>query len=157
MNFTSEIIEVLDYTDFLTSQIAKSTISKAYHESKRNLEADVEAQKLISEFVDWKEKYEEVQRFGKYHPNFKEYSKKMREVKRTLDLNESVAQFKKAEKELQVLLNEISKIIGQAVSPFIKVPSSNPFFDSMSHGSGCGGGGSCSCSTKKAKQKKAIS
>jgi len=94
-----------------------------------------------------KELYADVQRFGRYHPDYKEIMIKTRERKREMDLDENVANFRRAETELQTLLDEISLIIGRSVSEHIKVPTGNPFFDSGSScGGGCGSGGACGCS-----------
>ena len=94
-----------------------------------------------------KEQYEDVQRFGKYHPDYKTITRQVRDVKREVDLHATIAAFKKAENELQKLLDEISVILGQAVSEHVKVPTGNPFFDTGSScGGGCGSGGSCGCS-----------
>ena len=59
----------------------------------------------------------------------------------------NVAAFRKAENALQDILDQISVIVGKSVSPHIKVPTGNPFFDAGSSCSGgCGSGGGCSCS-----------
>jgi cell fate (sporulation/competence/biofilm development) regulator YlbF (YheA/YmcA/DUF963 family) len=92
-----------------------------------------------------KDSYEEVQRFGKYHPDYDKVSTEIRQVKREIDLLPSISAFKKAEKELEALLNEISEVIARTVSDTIKVPTGNPFFDNMSCSGGCGSGGGCSC------------
>ena len=55
-----------------------------------------------------------------------------------MDLDENVAEFRKAENDLQGLLDEVSIIIGHSVSEQIKVPTGNPFFGSHSSGGGCG-------------------
>ena len=47
---------------------------------------------------------------------------------------------------LQEVLDEISFIVAQAVSPHIKTPGGNPFFESGCSSGGCGSGGSCGCS-----------
>lgn len=94
-----------------------------------------------------KEHYEDVQRFGKYHPDYHTIMKKIREQKRALDLDDRIAALKLAENDVQDLLDEVSLIIGRSVSEAVKVPVSNPFFNSGSScGAGCGTGGSCSCS-----------
>ncbi|SIB71434.1 Protein of uncharacterised function (DUF964) [Mycobacteroides abscessus subsp. abscessus] len=86
-----------------------------------------------------------MQRFGRYHPDYKTVMMSIREVKREMDMDIHLAEFKKAETDLQSLLDEVSLIIGKSVSESVKVPTGNPFFDS-SCGGGCGSGGSCSCS-----------
>ena len=100
-----------------------------------------------NEFNKIKEHYEDVQRFGKYHPDYQIIMKKIREQKRAIDLNEKVAKLKIAENDFQDLLDQVSLIVGKSVSEAVKVPVSNPFFSTDSScGSSCGTGGGCSCS-----------
>ncbi len=140
-------IELLDESDALANMVLHSDVAEHYRECLNRLNKDTEAQKLIAEFGKMKEQYEDVQRFGKYHPDYKSITKQMRDIKRSVDLQHTIAAFKKAENELQKLLDEISVIIGQSVSEHIKVPTGNPFFDTGSRcGRGCGAGGSCGCS-----------
>ena len=54
----------------------------------------MELQTLIQQFTAMKERYEEVQRFGKYHPDYTTVSMKMRELKRSVDLHDKVALLK---------------------------------------------------------------
>ncbi|AQX53935.1 YlbF family regulator [Priestia flexa] len=144
---TMRTIELLDESDALANMVLHSDVAEHYRECLNRLNKDTEAQKLIAEFGKMKEQYEDVQRFGKYHPDYKSITKQMRDIKRSVDLQHTIAAFKKAENELQKLLDEISVIIGQSVSEHIKVPTGNPFFDTGSScGGGCGAGGSCGCS-----------
>ncbi|RBW70233.1 YlbF family regulator [Bacillus taeanensis] len=142
---TLDTINVLEHAEKLGKYISQSDIAHYYQECKNKLQQDKEIQTRIQEFQKLKEHYEEVQRFGKYHPNYSEVSTKVRVLKRELDLNETIANFKKAEKELEMLLNEISGIVAHSVSSSIKVPTGNPFFDNRSCSGGCGSGGSCGC------------
>lgn len=142
---TSDLLQVIENSELLGTYITQSEIAINYKRSRKELDEDVDAQLLIAQFIQMKEKYEEVQRFGKYHPDFGTVSKDMRELKRKLDLHESIANFKKAETELEQLLNEVSRIIADAVSPHIKVPTGNPFFDNQSCQGGCSTGGPCGC------------
>ena len=142
---TMDWIEVIDLSEQLGKYIARSEIAEKYKQSKIRLTNDKTAQRLITRFVKMKEQYEEVQRFGKYHPEFKEITTKTRELKRALDLNDAVADFKHSENELENLLNEVSTIIAGSVSAAIKVPTGNPFFDSRGCQGGCGSGGPCGC------------
>jgi cell fate (sporulation/competence/biofilm development) regulator YlbF (YheA/YmcA/DUF963 family) len=144
---TLERIELLEKADQLAKMILESDIAQQYQISLYKLQNNKETQRKINRFVSLKELYEEVQRFGKYHPEYKRVMSQIREVKREMDLDPNVANFKVAENELQYLLDEVSMVVAGAVSEHIKVPTSNPFFETnSSHGSGCGGGGSCSCS-----------
>lgn len=142
---TVEGAALLDEADGLGKMVMESDTAEHYRACKHKLQQDEVAQALIRRFMGMKEKYEEVQRFGKYHPDFDRVTGEVREVKRQLDLNESIAAFKEAEEDLQALLNELSQIIAYAVSPQIKVPTGNPFFDNMRCGGGCGAGGKCNC------------
>jgi cell fate (sporulation/competence/biofilm development) regulator YlbF (YheA/YmcA/DUF963 family) len=143
---TSERVELLEYAEQLAEMVLESDIVEQYQICLYKMQNNKETQEKISRFVNLKELYEEVQRFGKYHPDYKRVMSQIREYKRDMDLDPQVAEFKLAENDLQGLLDEISMLVGGAVSPHVKVPTGNPFFQTSSHGSGCGGGGSCSCS-----------
>ncbi|WLR52214.1 YlbF family regulator [Bacillus tianshenii] len=139
---TSERIEVLERSEQLAQKIIESDVYEQYIECKERLAQDKHAQALINKFLKEKDLYEDVQRFGRYHPDYYKITKSVREAKRAVDMHESVAVFKKAERQLQDLLDEVSTIIGQSVSQYIKVPGGDPFFQS---GCGCGSGGACGC------------
>ncbi|MBO8176402.1 MAG: YlbF family regulator [Bacillus sp. (in: Bacteria)] len=145
---TMEQIEIINFAEQLANMIIQSETAEQYRRCYHKLYTDEQTKRKIQAFVQLKERYEEVQRFGKYHPDYKEVTRKIREVKREMDLDENVANFKRAENDMQQLLDEISRLIGHAVSPQIKVPTGNPFFDSLSScGGGCGSGGACGCSS----------
>jgi cell fate (sporulation/competence/biofilm development) regulator YlbF (YheA/YmcA/DUF963 family) len=144
---TMESVTILQSADSLAQMVLQSEAGESYLLSLYKMQNDREAQQKIRNFASLKDLYEEVQRFGKYHPEYKRVNLEIRKVKREMDLHPAIAEFKKAETEIQSILDEISMRIGHAVSPQIKVPSGNPFFDSSSScGGGCGSGGSCSCS-----------
>jgi cell fate (sporulation/competence/biofilm development) regulator YlbF (YheA/YmcA/DUF963 family) len=129
----------------LAEMVSNSSVAEDYRNTKHILGQDKQAQEMIVRFSEMKDKYEEVQRFGKYHPDFHTVSSQVRTLKRELDFNETIARFKKAEKELEKLLIECSRILAHSVSMQIKVPTGNPFFDESSCSGGCGTGGSCGC------------
>ena len=141
---TIERIALLEYAEDLAKMVLESDIAEQYQICLYKMKNNKETQRKISQFVSLKDLYEEVQRFGKYHPDYKKVMMQIREYKREMDLDPLVAEFKLAENDLQSLLDHISMLIGNAVSKQIKVPTGNPFFDN-GHGSGCGSGGSCGC------------
>ncbi|MDA1475665.1 YlbF family regulator [Bacillus changyiensis] len=146
MYATIESVRLQNEAYELANMILQSEAAEYYRQSRKRLQEDKEAERIIASFTKIKQQYEDVQRFGKYHPDHKEISKKMRDIKRQLDLHETVAEFRKAETDLQTILDEVSVEIGQAVSKHIKVPTGNPYFDHLSScSSGCGSGGSCGC------------
>ncbi|MFO1445782.1 YlbF family regulator [Bacillus sp. Bva_UNVM-123] len=144
---TIEGIEILDQADNIAAMIINSEEAEQYRQCLYRLKTNKETQEKINKFIKMKEIYDEVQRFGKYHPEYKTAMKSIRELKRIMDLDFHVAEFRRAENSLQSLLDEVSVIIGRSVSDQIKVPTGNPFFDSSSScGGGCGTGGGCGCS-----------
>lgn len=143
---TLERIELLEHAEQLAKMVLESDIAEQYQICLYKLQNNKETQRKINRFVSLKELYDEVQRFGKYHPDYKKVMTQIRETKREMDMDPLVAEFKLAENDLQDLLDAISIIVGGAVSEHIKVPTGNQFFETnTSHASGCGGGGSCSC------------
>src|SRR5690606_5237934 len=105
-----------------------------------------ELREEIAAFNRMKDLYEEVQRFGRYHPDYQTVMKEIRLKKRALDINELVADLRLAENDVQQLLDEIGVLIGQSVSEAVKVPTGDGIFAGSACGGGCGSGGSCSCS-----------
>ncbi|ARK31123.1 hypothetical protein BkAM31D_15410 [Halalkalibacter krulwichiae] len=143
---TISAFELVEHANGLGQAVLQSETYLTYKEAKKELQGDDLAQARIQNFNSMKEQYEEVQRFGKYHPDYDKVSSQIRQVKREVDLTPSVIAFKKAERELESLLNEISQLIARSVSETIKVPTGNPFFDNMSCSGGCSSGGGCGCS-----------
>lgn len=142
---TLEYVDILDQTDQLTEMILESEVMKEYQRTYKTLQNDEEAQLLIKKFNDIKEHYEDVQRFGRYHPDYNEIMKNVRSSKRKMDMNQSVARFKVAERQLQRFLDEISEYIANSVSEHIIVPKDGIALDSGCSTGGCGSGGSCGC------------
>ncbi|MET3698112.1 cell fate (sporulation/competence/biofilm development) regulator YlbF (YheA/YmcA/DUF963 family) [Bacillus oleivorans] len=144
---TLEKVLVVEQAEQLAEMILQSDLAEEYRSAYNKLKNHPVTQAKIKRFTELKERYEEVQRFGKYHPDYKWVMKEVREAKRDMDLDDRVAEFRRAELSLQTMLDEVSVMIGQSVSKHIKVPTGNPFFESGSScGGGCGSGGSCSCS-----------
>lgn len=144
---TTERVEILETAEKIALMIIHSVEAEHYRQCLYKLRNNKDTQKKINEFVKMKEHFEDVQRFGKYHPDYKTVMTSIRELKREMDMDVHVAEFRKAENDLQAILDEVSVMIGRSVSENIKVPTGNPFFDSLSScGGGCGSGGSCGCS-----------
>lgn len=144
---TLEYVDVLDRAEELGEMILQSDVMEAYKESRKVLKENKESQQLIKAFTDVKTHYEDVQRFGRYHPDYNEIMKNVRSVKRAMDMNENVALFKVAERNLQKLLDDISEYIATSVSADIKAPKDGALLSDggCASGGGCGTGGGCSC------------
>lgn len=146
MIVTLEYIEILDKTDYLAEMVVKSDVMAHYKHAKKELDNNDEAQNLIKRFINIKDHYDDVQRFGRYHPDYNEIMKNVRSEKRKMDMNGYVAAFKVAERELQRFLDEISEYIAKSVSDNIKVPKDGlALTDGGCASGGCGTGGSCGC------------
>jgi cell fate (sporulation/competence/biofilm development) regulator YlbF (YheA/YmcA/DUF963 family) len=148
MLINSDWVFILDATDELNAMILSSKQAEELRNARVAVYSNEQLTSQIREFNKMKEHYEDVQRFGKYHPDYHTIMKKIREMKRAIDLDETIATLKIAENDFQDLLDEVSLIIGKSVSEAVKVPVSNPFFATAGSacGTGCGTGGGCSCS-----------
>ncbi|MHA6258594.1 YlbF family regulator [Sporosarcina sp. CAU 1771] len=146
MLMTEEWLTIIDNSEELAEVMLSSEIVVAYREAYNEVYSDTELVKEIQSFTDMKERYEEVQRFGRYHPDYNIVMKSIRVQKRELDMNEQVAALRIAENDVQQLFDDVSSIIAKSVSDAVKVPLGNAFFTSSSCSGGCGSGGSCSCS-----------
>lgn len=141
---TLEHVHLIEVAESLSKVILNSEIVMEYKEAHENLYSNKHAVQLIDAFNKEKEKYEEVERFGRYHPDYNAVMSSVRAAKREMDLNELVAQFKKKERNLQSLLDEISLLIAESVSSTIMVPNADQNLSACSTG-GCSTGGACGC------------
>lgn len=143
---TLEYVDVLDRSEELGKMILQSEVMKAYYDSRTALNDNKESQRLIKAFIDIKVHYEDVQRFGSYHPDYNEIMKNVRMIKREMDMNDQVAKFKVAERNLQRLLDDVCEYIASHVSVQIKAPKDGAALtDGGCSSGGCGSGGTCSC------------
>ncbi len=142
---TMEIVDILDQSESIGKMVMDSEVMQNYQQAKQELGSDADAQRLIQDFTSMKDQYEDVQRFGRYHPDYSNIMKRVRGVKREMDMHEKVARFKKAEREVQKLLDEISQSVAFSVSEQIKVPRNGMVFTDS--GCGCGSGGGCGCAS----------
>ncbi|MDQ0159207.1 YlbF family regulator [Alkalibacillus salilacus] len=140
-----EVIEVLEQAEKLGDMIKQSEDYEIYQQHKQQLYDDPEAQRLMNNFQQMKDDYEDVQRFGRYHPDYTKIMKEIREVKRDLDMHDTVAEFKQKETQLQSFLDDVSEIVAGAVSPNIKAPRDGVALKDTGDGCGCGSGGECGC------------
>lgn len=147
MLITDEWIAIIDQAEELSHMLLSSTVVENYRMAHRAVYGNEQVAKEIREFAKLKERYEEVQRFGRYHPDYHIVMKDIRIRKRELDINEQIAALKLAENDVQALLDEVGEIIARSVSEAVKVVSGNGFLGETGCSSGgCSSGGSCSCS-----------
>ena len=136
--------EIMDSLDSLNDMVMNTEEYKNYFKYKGLLDTDDEVRNMIKHFARLKEDFIDVERFGKYHPDFSSKRREINQYKKMLDMHPIIMEYRRAEFQLQSLLDEILFIVGQSVSPHANIVSSNPFFSNSSN-SGCATGGSCSC------------
>ena len=62
--------EIMDMLDSLNDMVTDTEEYNNYCYYKKLLDTDREVSQMIKKFVALKEDFEEVKRFGKYHPDF---------------------------------------------------------------------------------------
>jgi cell fate (sporulation/competence/biofilm development) regulator YlbF (YheA/YmcA/DUF963 family) len=139
------MIKIQELSEELARDMILSDLGQAFLKHKLEMENDPLAQEKIINFLQEKEKFEEINKYGKYHPDYKETSKKVRVLKREMDMHPTIAAFKLVETEFESMLEEVSRIIGHSVSDKILIPSSNPL-NSSGHKKGCSHNHGCGCS-----------
>lgn len=72
---TMESLALLDLSDELSALILESDEAKRYCAKRKALQ-NSETQARIHAFTKIKEAFEEVERFGRYHPDYKEVTRK---------------------------------------------------------------------------------
>ncbi|WP_240628364.1 YlbF family regulator [Macrococcoides goetzii] len=138
MIYDIDFIEVMDLADELNQMILQSESYQAYKKAFLDLSINEEVQQLKNELIRIKERYDEVNRFGRYHPDYQRVMLETRKKKKEYDMHPEVAQVKLLETQLQTLLDEVLIIIASSVSAEVKVEKGNPFFESHTCSSGCG-------------------
>ncbi len=123
----------------LGDMINRSADTADYEYWKAEVERSDEVKQLVKKFGKAKEKFEDCQRFGRFHPDYHAAKDEITAIQRELDEHTCVQRFKQAEQAVDELLHEVSSLIARAVSEDIKVPANE------SSGGGCGSGGSCGC------------
>lgn len=92
-------------------------------ELKKIMENDPLIVNLINDFNKSKIKFEEVSKYGKHHPDLKKVQLELASIKTDVFTNEIIAEYKKLERNMQKILDDISRKIAQSVSPKIKYPN----------------------------------
>ena len=115
--------EILDLTYELVDEIKATKDYQRLLELKGFLDKDEAIIELIHAFNKIKAKYEEVNKYGKYHPDLKKVGKELSEIKEKVFENEIIKEYKDLEKKIQKQLDEISRKIATSVSSKIKHPN----------------------------------
>lgn len=141
---TEETLTALDEIEALSDKILESRLYQEYREAEQALADNDEAHLLYQAFLKSKDKYDEIMRFGKYHPDYQSVMLDTRKRKRAYEMLPVVMDHKQKEVALQELIDQVIVKIAYAVSENVKIEAGNPFF--QKDAGGCATGGSCSCS-----------
>lgn len=142
--YTEETMSILDDIDALSDMIVQSHLYHDYSEAQERLNKDDEAHLMYQAFLKSKMKYDEVMRFGKYHPDYQHVMMDTRRRKRAYEMLPVVMDYKSKEVALQNLIDEVVSKIAFSVSENVKIEAGNPFFKTDHNG--CATGGTCNCS-----------
>lgn len=138
---------LLDKADELGSALLRSAEVAQYLFWKERAAQDEAAKAIIRKMAKVKERFEECERFGHFHPDYHAALDQVKAVEAEMAGVESIREFKKAEEALDKLLYDVSEVIAHAVSDSVKVPSNDPLPKSGSGSCSTGGcsGGCSSC------------
>ncbi len=136
---TLDMSEILLDAYHLADQINESEEVKNYLTLKKRMREDPEAQKMIREFQQIKESFEEAKRFGIFHPNYHEVKDRAENYQKKMRSHPVIGAFLDAERKLDLLLYEVSSLIARSVSESIKVPGNelNPGKKRVQGSCGC--------------------
>lgn len=137
MIFDETVFEVEEVVLDLSNSIKQSHLVANYVTSYHQMAADIEVLKIKKEFKKAKDSFEQIESYGKFAPDFKEKRRAVRKIKRVLDTNDLVSEFKYNETSLQNMLDYITFDIAKSISDEIKIDAGNPFFEFAKRG--CGG------------------
>ena len=140
MSSTLDMSSILLKAYELGELIQQSQEVQQYLDCRKALEKDAHAQRLIARFVRKKEEFQEVERVGWWHPDYRQKDAELRRLWDELQKLEAVRALKAAEERLDKMLYHISRTLARSVSHTIKVPRNDGDV-----AAGCGGGcGGCS-------------
>ena len=123
---TEETLSILDGIEDIADMIVQSEVYQAYQQAKDALENHDEAHLLYQAFLKSKDKYDDVMRFGKYHPDYKTIMMETRQRKRAYEMLPVVMNYKAKEVSLQNLIDEVISKIAYVVSDNVKIEVGNP-------------------------------
>ncbi len=136
-----DLVQLIDLTYELAEAINNSAKMKEYQKIKAECEQDQEVNKLKAEFLRKKELYEEIERFGKYHPDYFTIEKEAREALIIIESHPKIRELRRAEKSLNDMLYSIAQKIAHSVSKTILVPREDQLFPQEAS---CGSKSGCS-------------
>ncbi len=127
----------------LAEMINQSVEVMEFLSYKQVLDKNQEVMQLKKRLARENEKYEEVNRFSHYHPDYKKTKENLDKILLEIDQHEMVKAYKKAEEKVDDLLYEVTRTLALAISNTIKVGKNE-----LNHDSVCSTGGCSTCGLK---------
>lgn len=115
--------ELLQKTYELIDEIKSLKQYKRLKELSLIINQNQEIRTMIETFNKYKLKYEEASKYGSHHPDLKQIQINLKDAKEILYNNDIIKEYKDCEKQIQSILNNVSKEIAQTVSNKIKHPN----------------------------------
>lgn len=137
MIYNQEVFEIEDLVVNLSEKLNSSQLVASYVNSFFEMDRNQEVDELKRDFLKAKSDFEKIEAYGNYAPDFKEKRRAVRKMKRQLDTNKLVGEFKYNETSFQNILDYMTFDIATSISNEIKIDAGNPFFEFAKQG--CGG------------------
>ena len=110
--------ELCDKSVLFANEIMESDEFKELLEIKELIAKTIP--EILENFQRAKEKYEEVQKYGTYHPDYRNVKLELVKAKEALYTNNLVIRYKELEKKIQEKLNIAANQIASAISSNVK-------------------------------------
>ncbi len=82
---------------------------------------DEEVNKRLDTYKRWQEKYQDVKKYGHYHPDFKDVQKSFQSAKIQLYTHPLMVEYLEAYKAFQSLLDQFTKTLAMTISEQIQI------------------------------------
>jgi len=115
--------EFIELTYDIVDEIKSSVTYKRLLELHKVVEFDENIKVLIAQFKKANKQYDEVKKYGEYHPDLQVIKRTFSEAKVALYQHPTVAEYKQLEQLLQKQLDHISATIAQSITTKIKHPN----------------------------------
>ncbi|QMS85524.1 YlbF family regulator [Candidatus Xianfuyuplasma coldseepsis] len=115
--------QIIENVYELIDELKQSLRYKRLLVLKQQIEESSVIQEKVAAFQQWNDAYNDVKKYGQYHPDLQHTRTQFRKVKQALYEDSIVAEYKRLEQEIQQRLDSISAQIAQAISTKIKHPN----------------------------------
>ena len=108
----------------LIDEIKASESYQALLKLDQAIQLDTHCQALIDTFQTCQSQFESIKQYGKFHPEYKMYSRALMDAKEALYSEPLIVEYKRLQRALQATLDTVAEALSQAVSPYIKTQTS---------------------------------